>query len=226
MRADDVRRQLHDNRTTFVRVADVSAEPGSPVEPPHGGRRDSHRRHAGEPERRRWPGSTEVVAAARGTPVSGVFAGRSRATIHSRTGDAARPARGALCRGTGARRRGPVRAPAGSPALDRGGQHRRPGAGATDPRTAAGPRHRDAAQADRRAAAGGGGDPLVRSAAAPRQPGRALDRLRRCEAGRAGATDRRHHSVDSSGLGAVRTQAGAGRTHHGCRRCGRRLGGG
>ena len=34
MRADDRRRELHGNRTTFLRVADVAAGLGSPVDPP------------------------------------------------------------------------------------------------------------------------------------------------------------------------------------------------
>ena len=69
MSADDLRRRLHDNRTTFLRVADVSAEPGSPLDTPHA---------AGEIRITGMPASradalarvTEVVAASRGTPVS------------------------------------------------------------------------------------------------------------------------------------------------------------
>lgn len=36
MQADDVRRRMHGTRTTFVRVADVSATPGDPVHAPPG----------------------------------------------------------------------------------------------------------------------------------------------------------------------------------------------
>jgi hypothetical protein len=69
MRADDLRRQLHGNRTTFVRVANVAVEPGSPVDVPAA---------AGEIRIVGTPASqaaaltrvTEVVAAAHGAPVS------------------------------------------------------------------------------------------------------------------------------------------------------------
>jgi hypothetical protein len=69
MRADDLRRQLHGNRTTFVRVAEVAAGLGSPVDTPVA---------AGEVRIIGVPASrdealarvTEVVAASRGTPVS------------------------------------------------------------------------------------------------------------------------------------------------------------
>src|SRR5690242_14886529 len=69
MRADDVRRQLHGARTTFVRVADVSADAG-PVEwPPAAG----EIRIVGVPASRSAAveRAAAVVAQARGVPVSG-----------------------------------------------------------------------------------------------------------------------------------------------------------
>ena len=69
MRADDVRRRLHDNRTTFLRVADVPAEPGAAVEVPHGA---GEIRIVGTPATRLQALArvSEVVAASRGIPVS------------------------------------------------------------------------------------------------------------------------------------------------------------
>jgi aminodeoxyfutalosine synthase len=70
MRADDVRRRLHGNRTTFVRVAEVSAVPGSPVDMPH---TTGEIRISGTPVSmaEALARVAEVAAAARGTPVSG-----------------------------------------------------------------------------------------------------------------------------------------------------------
>jgi aminodeoxyfutalosine synthase len=70
MRADDVRRRLHGQRTTFVRVANVSAAPGSPLEVPHAA---GEVRIVGTPASRAdaLARVTEVVAASRGIPVSG-----------------------------------------------------------------------------------------------------------------------------------------------------------
>jgi aminodeoxyfutalosine synthase len=69
MRADDLRRQRHGNRTTFLRVADVSAEPGSPVVVP---RAAGEIRIVGTAASRAdaLARVTEVVAAAGGTPVA------------------------------------------------------------------------------------------------------------------------------------------------------------
>lgn len=69
MHADDVRRRLHGARTTFVRVADVEAEPGSPVRvPPAAG----EVRILGTPTSRIAAVSrvSEVRAAASGRPLS------------------------------------------------------------------------------------------------------------------------------------------------------------
>jgi hypothetical protein len=70
MRADDVRRRLHGNRTTFVRVAEVSAVPGSSVDMPH---TTGEIRISGTPVSmaEALARVAEVAAAARGTPVSG-----------------------------------------------------------------------------------------------------------------------------------------------------------
>ena len=69
MLADDIRRQRHGSRTTFVRVATVSAEPEAPIVwPPAAG----EVRIAGTPRSRSAAVArvAAVVAAARGTPVS------------------------------------------------------------------------------------------------------------------------------------------------------------
>src|ERR1700741_3374718 len=69
MRADDLRRRLHGNRTTFLRVADVSAEPGSAIETP---RAAGEIRIVGPPASKAVALArvTEVVAASGGVPVS------------------------------------------------------------------------------------------------------------------------------------------------------------
>ena len=70
MQADEARRALHGTRTTFVRVADVDAAPGGPVEiPPAAG----EVRIAGSPASRQaaLERTREVAAAAGRVPVSG-----------------------------------------------------------------------------------------------------------------------------------------------------------
>src|SRR5687767_5933914 len=70
MRADEARRARHGARTTFVRVADVSAEPGAPIaSPPAAG----EIRIVGAPASRTAAIERvkEVVAQANGVPVSG-----------------------------------------------------------------------------------------------------------------------------------------------------------
>jgi hypothetical protein len=69
IRADEIRRELHGVRTTFVRVADLDAAPGSPVDiPPTAG----EIRIVGVPADRAAAVRrvTEVMAAAGNTPVS------------------------------------------------------------------------------------------------------------------------------------------------------------
>src|SRR4051812_27016370 len=70
IRADEVRRQLHGGRTTFVRVAMVSADPAAPIECP---RSAGELRIAGIPATR--SAAVERVraapAAAAGIPVTG-----------------------------------------------------------------------------------------------------------------------------------------------------------
>jgi len=89
MRADEARRRRHGDRTTFVRVADVSAEPGSAaiVAPAAGEVRivGAPATRAAAEERTR-----EVVAAANGIPVSGFsladlegLAGREGVTVRA-----------------------------------------------------------------------------------------------------------------------------------------------
>ncbi|MBM3771179.1 MAG: hypothetical protein FJW27_07805 [Acidimicrobiia bacterium] len=70
MHADDVRRRLHGVCTTFVRVADVDAQPGAPIHvPPSAG----EVRIAGAPDSRASAVSrvAEVRAATSGRPLSG-----------------------------------------------------------------------------------------------------------------------------------------------------------
>jgi len=70
MRADEARRARHGARTTFVRVADVSSEPGAPIaSPPAAG----EIRIVGSPASRTAAIERvkEVVAQANGVPVSG-----------------------------------------------------------------------------------------------------------------------------------------------------------
>ena len=69
MQADAVRRELHGSRTTFVRVAEVPADPGAPLSwPPAAG----EIRIAGTPASRTAALARvcDVVAAAKGVPVS------------------------------------------------------------------------------------------------------------------------------------------------------------
>src|SRR5262245_52414406 len=70
MRADDVRRQLHGSRTTFVRVAAVRAAPGTPVLVPPGA---GEVRIVGTPASRAEAVTrvAEVKAAAGDVPLSG-----------------------------------------------------------------------------------------------------------------------------------------------------------
>jgi aminodeoxyfutalosine synthase len=87
MLADEVRREHHGTRTTFVRVATVSVEPGQPVDaPPESG----ELRIAGTPGSRSAAIERvrEVVAAVHGVPISGFsladveeLAGRERITL-------------------------------------------------------------------------------------------------------------------------------------------------
>jgi aminodeoxyfutalosine synthase len=89
MLADDARRARHGVRTTFVRVADVSSEPGAPIACPPGA---GEVRIVGSPTSR---GAAierikEVVAQAHGVPVSGFsladleeLAGRERVTLRA-----------------------------------------------------------------------------------------------------------------------------------------------
>src|SRR4051794_36755760 len=67
--ADETRRLLHGTRTTFVRVADVDATPGSPIEIPASA---GEVRIVGAPSDRAAAVQRvqEVCAAAGGTPVS------------------------------------------------------------------------------------------------------------------------------------------------------------
>lgn len=89
MMADEARRKRHGAVTTFVRVAEVAAEPGAPVDVPPG---------AGEVRIAGIPADSsaaavrikEVVAAARSVPVSGFslgdleqLAGRERITLRA-----------------------------------------------------------------------------------------------------------------------------------------------
>ena len=69
MHADEVRRSRHDGRVTFLRVAEVNAEPGGPVAFPEAAREI---RITGTPASRAAALARvrEVVAAARGVPVS------------------------------------------------------------------------------------------------------------------------------------------------------------
>lgn len=70
MHADEVRRRLHGARTTFLRVADVDAQPGAPIQiPPSAG----EIRIVGSPASRASAVSrvAEVRAAASGRPLSG-----------------------------------------------------------------------------------------------------------------------------------------------------------
>jgi hypothetical protein len=70
MQADDVRRQMHGTRTTFLRVADVTAAPGAPVQVPPG---TGEVRIAGMPASRAAAIGrvTEVRAAIGDRPLSG-----------------------------------------------------------------------------------------------------------------------------------------------------------
>ena len=70
MLADEARRARHGGRTTFVRVADVSAEPGAAIATPPGA---GEIRIVGSPASRRaaLERVREVVAQAHGVPVSG-----------------------------------------------------------------------------------------------------------------------------------------------------------
>ena len=89
MLADDARRARHGARTTFVRVADVSAEPGEPIVPPPGA---GEIRIVGSPASRTAAIDRvkEVVAQAHGVPVSGFsladleeLSGRERVTLRA-----------------------------------------------------------------------------------------------------------------------------------------------
>jgi aminodeoxyfutalosine synthase len=69
MRADEARRRRHGARTTFVRVADVGPEPGGPIDvPPAAG--EVRITGAAATRTAAIARVTEVVAAARGVPVS------------------------------------------------------------------------------------------------------------------------------------------------------------
>jgi len=89
MLADDARRARHGARTTFVRVADVSSEPGGPIAPPPGA---GEIRIVGSPASRTAAIERvkEVVAQAHGVPVSGFsladleeLAGRQGVTLRA-----------------------------------------------------------------------------------------------------------------------------------------------
>jgi aminodeoxyfutalosine synthase len=89
MQADEVRRTRHGRRTTFVRVADVAAEPKQPAVCPPGA---GELRIAGTPSSRAaaLERVTEVARAANGTPLSAfsladleALAGRERVTLRS-----------------------------------------------------------------------------------------------------------------------------------------------
>src|SRR5262245_2848353 len=70
MQADDIRRRLHGAKTTFVRVADVAAETGTPVEVPAAA---GEIRILGVPAGRGAAAArvAEVKAVAAGRPISG-----------------------------------------------------------------------------------------------------------------------------------------------------------
>jgi aminodeoxyfutalosine synthase len=89
MLADDARRARHGARTTFVRVADVSSEPGAPIATPQGA---GEIRIVGSPRSRGAAVERvkEVVAQAHGVPVSGfsladleALAGREGVTLRA-----------------------------------------------------------------------------------------------------------------------------------------------
>ena len=224
MRADEVRRRLHGTQTTFVRVAEVPADPqGSLTFPSAAG----EIRIVGVPASRSAAVERvrDVAARERRARVR-VFAERSRA---------ARGADGVTLRalleelraaGLELVAEAPFDRLQDAAAVRRRDQHRRPRACALDHSSAAVLRHRVAPEARRRSPAGGRRRARVRAAAARRQPGGADDRVRRCEAGGAGAPHRRERAVDSGGLGVVRAEARAGRAHRRRRRRRRRVGAG
>jgi aminodeoxyfutalosine synthase len=89
MMADEARRRLHGAMTTFVRVVDVSAEPGSPIVVAPGA---GEVRISGMPSDRNAAAArvTEVAAATKSVPVSGFsladleqLAGRERVTLRA-----------------------------------------------------------------------------------------------------------------------------------------------
>ena len=198
--ADEVRRRLHGTRTTFLRVADVPAASGGATSWPAGGRRGSNRRHTAQSKgggRARARG----LGAGEGHSGLGLFTVRARAARRGRGGDASSlleelQAAGLELVADAAfdqlqdPRRSIEEVNISGLALARLTIHQL--ASSDMPALV---------QARRGAAAPGRRDSRVRAAAARVQPRRADDRLRRSEAGGAGAADRRQHRLRSRWTG-------------------------
>ena len=224
MLADDVRRRRHGTQTTFVRVADVGATPARPC---NGRRRRASCGSWASPSSRAAAIErvTQVAAAADGAAVSAFsladleqLAARESVTLRSlleelRAAGLELVAEAPVDLLQNARRSIEEVNIAGL-ALARLTVHRLPSADPMPLLKAVAALQRDVAVV--RAFA-----PLPRT----REPGRADDRLRRCEARRAGAPGRRQRAVDPGGLVALRAQARAGGADGRRRRCGWRVGG-
>ena len=224
MLADGERRRRHGARTTFVRVAVVSADPGGPLHRPAaaGELRIEGRRRAG-PRRSNAPGKSRPSRAA--VPLSGfsladleLLAAREAVTLRSlleelRAAGLELVAEAPIDLLQSARRSIEEVNIAGL-ALARVTVHRLPGPDMVPLLKSVAALQRDVAVV--RAFA-----PLPRTV----NPAVPDDRLRRCEAHRAGASGCRQRAVDPGGLVALRAQARAGRADGRRRRCGWRVGG-
>ena len=225
MQADAVRRERHGNRTTFVRVADVASDAGAPLSWPDAA---GEVRIVGNPATRAAAVARvrEVAGAAKGTVVSGFslsdleqLAAREKATLRDvleelRAAGLELVAEAPFDKLQDARRWIEEVNISGL-ALARLTIHKLPSA--------------DTAswlQADRGAAARRRRHSRVRAAAARSQSRGADHRVRRREAGGAGASCGAEHPVDSGRLGALWPEARAGRADRRCGRRRRRVGGG
>ena len=221
--ADDVRRRLHGARTTFVRVFEVH------VDAPPRGAAAAHCRPASSGSSGRPASLDAAVAAVRAARRAGgrraahrVLAADLQALGGASLGDVcAPPAR----RRPRRRRRGAVDLLADAAAAVRSRARRRPGVlrltvHALPPERRGSRRSRARATCRRRSAGFRAFAPLPRAISVDG----ADDRLRRREAGRAGAAARRQHRVDPGRLAALRPEARAGRADRRRRRRRRRGG--
>ena len=221
--ADDLRRQRHGTKTTFVRVRDFVADVGEAGRwSACGGRvADCRASRRAAPRRRTRQGSR---GRRRGGSRLGIFARRPR-TVAARESVTLRALLEELrARGSSSSRKRRRSAPERAP-LDSKRSHRRPLAGAADGASGAIRRPDAAAQGRRRPAAGGRRRARLRAAAAPRQSAAPTTATTTSNTSRWRASSSTR-GVNPGGLVAVRSEAGASRPHRRRRRCGRRVGGG